>query len=113
MHICIKNVSAVNIELRMKFLLQLALKVCNFLTNNEDCCEGQHIADISNAAAVKNRVYVWQGVVALCENFANVSLALVNLQSRAEDINCVDFAWLFFNQFCAQKMSDSRENEEF
>ena len=49
----------------MKFVLQLTLKVCDFLTNNENiiAVEGQHIAGISNAAAVKNRVYVWQGVV--------------------------------------------------
>ena len=31
----------------------------------------------------------------------------------AEDINRPDFAWHFFNQFFAQKMSDSRENEDF
>ena len=40
-------------------------------------------------------------------------IALLNLQSGAKDINRPDFAWLFFNQFFAQKMSDSRENEEF
>ena len=44
---------------------------------------------------------------------ALVNPALLNLQRGAEDINRPDFAWLFFNQFFAQKMSDSRENEEF
>ena len=106
--------SAVNIEQKTKFLLQLALNGCDFLTNNENCCEGQRIAGISNAAAVKNRVYFWQGVVALCESFPNVNPVLVNLPSGAEDINRpADLACFFLDQFCAQKMSDSRENEEF
>lgn len=53
---------------------------CDFLINNENCCEGQHkLAGISNAAAVKNRVYFWQGVVALCESFPNVNRALVKV----------------------------------
>ena len=33
-----KHLSAVNIEQRTKFLLQLALKVRDFLTNNKNCC---------------------------------------------------------------------------
>ena len=49
-------------------------KVCDyFLINNENCCKGQHISGISNAAAVKNRGYFWQGVVALCESFPGVN----------------------------------------
>ena len=53
--------------------------VYDFLTYNANCCEGQHIAGISTAKAVKNRVYFWQmqGVVALCESFPNVNPALV------------------------------------
>ena len=59
-----KHLSAVNIEQRTKFLLQLAFKVCYFFKlTTRIAVEGQHIAAISNAAAVKNRVYVWQGVV--------------------------------------------------
>ena len=34
------------------------LKSAIFYFNNENCCEGQHISSISNAAAVKNRVYL-------------------------------------------------------
>ena len=50
----------------------------------------------------------------LIARVSNVNPALLkNLQSGAEDINRPDFAWLFFNQFFAQKMSDSSENEEF
>ena len=53
-------------------------------------------------------------LIALCQSLiSNVNPALLNLQSGAEDIDRPDFAWLFFNQFFAQKMSDSRENEEF
>ena len=49
-------------------------------------------------------------LIALCETVSNINPAL---KSGAEDINRPDFAWPFFNQFFAQRMSDSRENEEF
>ena len=68
----------------------------------KNCCEGQHIAGISNAAAVENHVYFWQGVLLL---FARVF--------KATGLRLVFFLFFFFNQFCAQKMSDSMENEEF
>ena len=53
-----KHLSAVN-RLKTKFLLQLVLKVCNFLIN-ENNSEGQHTSGISNPAVVKNRVCFWQ-----------------------------------------------------
>ena len=53
-------------------------------------------------------------LIALCDSLiSNVNPALLNLQGGAEDINRPDFAWLFFNQFFAQKMSNSREKKEF
>lgn len=47
--------------------------------NNENCREGEQISGISNAAAVQNRVYSWQGVVALSESFPNVNAAFVKV----------------------------------
>ena len=32
-----------------------------YISFAKNCCDGQHIAGISNAAAVNNRVYFWQG----------------------------------------------------
>ena len=70
---------------------------------------------INAPAMTENRVYFWQGVVALRDSFPNVNLDLVNLPSGAEDtsLSHTNFGWLFFNQFCAQKMSDIRGNEVF
>ena len=65
----------------------------------KNCGEGQYIAGISNAATVKNRVYFWHGVVVLSARVFQMS----NLPSGAEVINRPDFAWLFFNKFCALK----------
>ena len=83
-----KHFSAVNIEQRTKFLLQLALKVRDFLTNNENCCWGTtyccHFPAFPIAAAVKNRVYVWEGVVSrllsLCRGYKPSGLRLAFLQ---------------------------------
>ena len=50
------------------------LKSRHFTENHcfaKNCCEGQHIAGISNAAAVKNHVYFWQN-----DNPAHVNLSL-------------------------------------
>ena len=48
---------------------------------------------------------------AICESFPNVNPVLVNLSSRTEDLNRPDFAWLFFNQFCAQKKKKKNERQ--
>ena len=59
----------------------ISLDSLRSLADSENCSEGQHIAGISNAASV-NRVYFWQGVVALCESFPNVNPVLVIYQAE-------------------------------
>ena len=72
----------------------------------KNCCEGQHIAGISNAAAVQNHVYFWQGVVLL---FARV-FQMSNLPSEAAGLRlfCLFVFFFFFQPILCPK--DERQH---
>ena len=80
-----KQLSAVNIEQRTKFLLQLALKVCDFLTNNENCCWGTtyccHFAEFPMLQLLKIVFTFGKELsIALCRGYKPSGLRLAFLQ---------------------------------
>ena len=111
----IANPSVLDISIRIKGKTEILTCGCGQLRSVNDhserradknCCEGQHIAEISNAAAVKNRVYFWEGVVVLCESFPNVKLT-----KRGRDYKPSGLRLAFLKHIWCPKMSESKKKQ--